>query len=132
MYFHEKFLLISISVALIFLNILDVISLQVLFGCSYRTVFNAISQQCCFLRLFTTKGITKEMRGSLDFFFSNRTISSRFCTRRSYSQIFFTISVLKNFANFTGKYLRWSLFYLSCWPEDLQILKRDSNTGVFL
>ena len=41
--------------------------------------------------------------------------------------------VLKNFANFTGKYLCWSLFLINlqaCRPATL--LKRDFNTGVFL
>ena len=32
--------------------------------------------------------------------------------RSSCSQIFFKIVVLKNFANFTGKHLVWSLFFL--------------------
>ena len=42
-------------------------------------------------------------------------------------------SVLKNFAIFTGKGLRWSLFIIKLqtfWPATL--LKGDSNTGVFL
>ena len=38
--------------------------------------------------------------------------------------------VLKNFANFTGKHLRWSLSLIKLRPATL--LKRDSNTGVFL
>ena len=40
--------------------------------------------------------------------------------------------VLKNFANFTGKHMRWSLFLIKqqdVWLTTL--LKRDSNTGVF-
>ena len=40
--------------------------------------------------------------------------------------------VLKNFANFTGKHMRWSLFLIKqqdVWLATL--LKRDSNTGVF-
>ena len=51
----------------------------------------------------------------------------------SRSQMFFKIDVLKNFGNFTGKQLCWSLFLikLQSWrPETL--FKRDSNTGVFL
>ena len=51
----------------------------------------------------------------------------------SCSQMFFKIDVLKNFGNFTGKQLCWSLFLikLQSWrPETL--LKRNSNTGVFL
>ena len=41
--------------------------------------------------------------------------------------------VFKNFANFTGKHLCWSLFskkWQDFWLATL--LKRDSNTGVFL
>ena len=49
-----------------------------------------------------------------------RSIPDKF--RSSYPQMFFKIAVLKNFANFTGKHLSWSLF----------LIKRDSNTGVFL
>ena len=40
--------------------------------------------------------------------------------------------VLKNFANFTGKNLRWSLLLIkwqAFWPTNL--LKRDSNTVIF-
>ena len=34
-------------------------------------------------------------------------------TNRSLSQMFFKIDVLKNFANFTGKHQRWSLFLIN-------------------
>ena len=40
--------------------------------------------------------------------------------------------VLKNFVNFRGKHMRWSLFLIKqqdFWLANL--LKRDSNTGVF-
>ena len=40
------------------------------------------------------------------------------------SQMFFKVSVRKDFANFTGKHLYWGIFSTS--------LKRDPNTGVFL
>ena len=52
--------------------------------------------------------------------------------RSSRSQMFFKTG-LKNFANFTGKHLYWSLFLIKL--EALRpstLLKRDSNTGVFL
>ena len=39
------------------------------------------------------------------------------------------VGVLKNFANFTGKHLRWSLF-LGKFLQTL--LKRHSKAGVFL
>ena len=38
------------------------------------------------------------------------------------------VGVVKNFANFTGKHLFWSLFLIKLQA----LLKRDSNTGVFL
>ena len=47
--------------------------------------------------------------------------------------MFLKIGVLKNFANFTGKDLCWSLIFNKV--ADLQafnLLKRDSKTGVFL
>ena len=42
--------------------------------------------------------------------------------RSCLSQLFFKIVVLKTFANFKGKHQCWSLV----------VLKRDSNTGLFL
>ena len=40
---------------------------------------------------------------------------------------------LKNFANFTGKHLRWSLFLIKLQVRrHASFLKRDSNAGVFL
>ena len=53
--------------------------------------------------------------------------------RSSCSQVFFKISVVKNFTIFTEKHLCWCLFLikLQAWrPTTLS--KRDSNTGVFL
>ena len=50
-------------------------------------------------------------------------------------QMFFKIGVLKNFANFTGKILCWSLFYnkVSGLKRSATLLKRDSSTaGVLL
>ena len=44
--------------------------------------------------------------------------------RSSRSEISFKVDVLKNFANFIGKHLCWSLFVI--------LLKRESVTGVFL
>ena len=43
------------------------------------------------------------------------------------SQMFFKGDVLKNFVIFTRKRLSWSLF-----RRPATLLKRDSNTGVFL
>ena len=53
--------------------------------------------------------------------------------RSSCSQVFLKIGVLTNFVIFTGKNLYWSLFLikLHTWPTE-NLLKRDSNTGVFL
>ena len=48
-------------------------------------------------------------------------------------QMFFKIGVLKIFANFTGKHLCWSLFLIKLQAlKPANLLKRDSNTGVFL
>ena len=44
-------------------------------------------------------------------------------SQKSRSQILFKIDVLKNFVNFTGKHLCWSLFLIK--------FKTDSNKGVF-
>ena len=53
--------------------------------------------------------------------------------RSSRSPIFFKIGVFKNFTKFTGEHLCWSLFLkrLQAW-KPATLLKRDSNTGVFL
>ena len=40
--------------------------------------------------------------------------------------------VPKNFANFTGKHQCWSLFYKVAGLRFVTLLKRASNTGVFL
>ena len=48
-------------------------------------------------------------------------------------QMFFKIGVLKHFTIFTGKHLSWRLFLLKLQAfRPATILKRDSNTGVFL
>ena len=61
--------------------------------------------------------------------------------RSSRSQMFLEIGVFKDFANFTGKHLCWSLFLikLQVWRaydvrpgEPTMLLKRDSKTCVFL
>ena len=53
--------------------------------------------------------------------------------RSSRSQIFFKIGVLKDFGDFTGKNLCWSLFLikLQAWRPST-LLRRDCNTGIFL
>ena len=53
--------------------------------------------------------------------------------KSSHQQMFPKISVLKNFANFTVKYLCWSHFLIKQQVlRTATLLKRDSNTGVFL
>ena len=48
--------------------------------------------------------------------------------RSSHSQMFFKIDVLKNFANFTGKHLCWSLFSIQLQAlRPASLLKRDFN-----
>ena len=47
--------------------------------------------------------------------------------------MFFKIGVLKNFANYTGEYLCWSLFLIKLQPlRPTTLLKRDFSTGCFL
>ena len=59
------------------------------------------------------------------------TLHYRVNIRSSRSQMFFQTGVLKNFSNFTGKHLRWSLFLINLltWRPST-ILKRDFNVGV--
>ena len=53
--------------------------------------------------------------------------------KSSRSQMFFKIGVLNNFAIFAGKHLCWSYFLIKLQARRSAILlKRDSNTGVFL
>ena len=53
--------------------------------------------------------------------------------RSSRSRLFFKTGVLPNFANFTGKQLCRSLFLIKLQAlRPATLLKRDSNTGVFL
>ena len=54
--------------------------------------------------------------------------------RSSTLQMFFKIGVLKNFANFEEKHQCWFLFLIrSCnFIRPATLLKRNSNTGVFL
>ena len=46
-------------------------------------------------------------------------------------QLFFKIGILKNFANSTGKRLCWSIFLISCRPEDLQFHLKENPTKGF-
>ena len=50
--------------------------------------------------------------------------------RSSHAQMLCKIGALKDFANFTGKHLCWSLFLikLQAWRPAI-LVKRDSNTG---
>ena len=53
--------------------------------------------------------------------------------RSSHSQMFFKIGVLKNFANYNGKKLCWSLFLIKLQTlRPVALFKIDSNTIVFL
>ena len=48
-------------------------------------------------------------------------------------EVFFKKVVLKHFANFTGKHLCWDLFFTKLQAlSPATLLKKDSNTGVFL
>ena len=53
--------------------------------------------------------------------------------RSSHSQMFFKVGVLKSYAIFAGKYLRWSLFFKKFQSfRPATLLKRNSSKGVFL
>ena len=53
--------------------------------------------------------------------------------QRQASEVFCKNAVLKNFAIFTGKQLCWILFLIKLQAfSPASLLKRDSNTGVFL
>ena len=43
--------------------------------------------------------------------------------------MFFKIGTLKNFANFTGKHLCWSLFWLSCSTKGFQLFQYCSKSS---
>ena len=46
--------------------------------------------------------------------------------------MFFKIGVIKNFAIFKGKHLRWCVFLIKLKPfRPATLLKRDSNVDVF-
>ena len=62
--------------------------------------------------------------------FSQKHIQTAGLRRSSRLQMFYKKGVLKNFSSFTEKHLFWSLFWIKLSPAAL--LKRDSNTGVFL
>ena len=48
-------------------------------------------------------------------------------------EVFYKNAALKNFAIYTGKYLPWSLFFIKLQAcRAAALLKRDSNTSVFL
>ena len=61
-------------------------------------------------------------------FHDQKALSLNFKSRRL--QMFFKISVLKNFAIFTGKHLCWSYFLIELQRPAI-LLKRDSNTVSF-
>ena len=61
---------------------------------------------------FTVNEITWRYYALLDLSFSFILTKITWRYRNSPSQIFFKVGVLKNFANFTGKHLRWSLFLI--------------------
>ena len=51
----------------------------------------------------------------------------------SRSQMFSKVGVIKNFAKITRKHLCWSLFFSKvAGLQPAALLKRNSNTGVFL
>ena len=54
-------------------------------------------------------------------------------SRSSLPDVFCKKAPLKTYSKFTGKHLRWSLFLIKLQAFRLAtLLKKDSNTGVFL
>ena len=51
--------------------------------------------------------------------------------RSSRLQMFFKISVLKNFANFTGKHLRWSIFLIKLQALACNVIKKRPQHRCF-
>ena len=68
------------------------------------------------------------------FFFLNRFMEERSIPdklKSSRSQMFFNIGALKNFANFTGKHLCWSLFLIKklqhrCFPVKFEQIFKNT------
>ena len=52
-------------------------------------------------------------------------------TRSSRLKMFFKIGVLKSFANFTGKYLCWSLFLKNLQADGLKLYQKKTPTRMF-
>ena len=71
------------------------------------------------LQIYRKRSLHESQRKTLSLSFVNPRKG-----RSNRLQIFFKIGVPKNFANFTGKRLCWSLFLI-------KFKKIDSNTGVF-
>ena len=68
--------------------------------------------------------------------FNLKTISTGVFSQKRQKQppeVFSKKGALKNFANFTRKYPCWSLFLIKLQAfRPATLLKRDSNTGMFL
>ena len=45
--------------------------------------------------------------------------------------MFFKIRYLKNFGNFIGKQVCWSLFLIKCWPETCNLIKKRLRYNCF-
>ena len=88
-------------------------------------------QACSFMNIsssnvtFKIEAITKSIIGLTN-------LCYKFIQKQPFT-MFFKINVLKNFAIFTGKKLRWSLYFINLQAfRPGTFLKRDSNIIVFL
>ena len=88
-------------------------------------------QACSFMNIsssnvtFKIETITKSIIGLTN-------LCYKFIQKQPFT-MFFKINVLKNFAIFTGKKLRWSLYFINLQAfRPGTFLKRDSNISVFL
>ena len=88
-------------------------------------------QACSFMNIsssnvtFKIETITKSIIGLTN-------LCYKFIQKQPFT-MFFKINILKNFAIFTGKKLRWSLYFINLQAfRPGTFLKRDSNIIVFL
>ena len=88
-------------------------------------------QACSFMNIsssnvtFKIETITKSIIGLTN-------LCYKFIQKQPFT-MFFKINVLKNFAIFTGKKLRWNLYFINLQAfRPGTFLKRDSNISVFL
>ena len=81
---------------------------------------------------YTTRPNYQRLTKNLIIFAGANRIFALKIFRNSPSQMFYKIGLLKNFKEFSGKHLFWSLFNAVAGLRSATPLKSDSNRGVFL